>query len=82
MRGLINIQNNNNKCFRWCLVRCFSTLNKNPANIRNDDREFAKQLNFKVVKFPVHIKDYAKICRFWKITAVILFLNLDIKVSC
>lgn len=32
----------------------------NPADIRDDDKKFAKQLNFKVVTFPVHIKDYAK----------------------
>ena len=31
-------------------------VNKNQAKIRNDDREFVKQLNFKGVKFPVHKK--------------------------
>ena len=31
-------------------------VNKNQAKIRNDDREFVKQLNFKGVKFPAHKK--------------------------
>ena len=57
-------------------------LNQMLQYSKENDREFAKQHNFKVVKFPVLIKDYAKICRFWKITAVALFLNLDIKVLC
>ena len=49
MKGLINIQNKDNQCFIWCLVRYLKPVNKNPAKIRNIDREFAKQLNFKGV---------------------------------
>ena len=45
MDGLININNENNECFRWCLARYFNPVNKNSANIRNIDRVFAKQLN-------------------------------------
>ena len=33
-------------------------VNKNPAKVRNDDREFPKRINFKGVKFPVHKKSY------------------------
>ena len=36
-------------------------VNKNVANIRCVDKEFAKQLNFKGIKFPVNEEDYAKI---------------------
>ena len=54
MKGLINIQNEDNECFRWCLVRYLNPVNKNPVKILNVDKEFAKQLNFKGVKFPVH----------------------------
>ena len=43
MRELINIKSNNNECFRWCLVRYLNPVNKNPAKIRNNDREFSKQ---------------------------------------
>ena len=58
---MIYIQNEDYKCFRWCLVRYLIPVNKNPARIRNVDKKFAKQLNFKNIKFPVHKKDYVKI---------------------
>ena len=58
MNGLINIQNEDNECFRWCLVRYLNK--KNPEKIRNVDKEFAEQLNFKGIKFAVHKKGYAK----------------------
>ena len=61
MKGLINVQNEDNECFRWCLFRHVNPINKNPAKIRNIDKDFAKQLHFKRIKFPVHKKDYAKI---------------------
>ena len=60
MRGLINIDNKDNECFRWSFVRYFSPL-KNPAIIRNVDKKFAKQLNYKNVNFPVYKKEYSKI---------------------
>ena len=44
MRGLINIQNDDNECFRWCLLKYSSPVTKNPAKIRNIDREFASNL--------------------------------------
>ena len=47
MIELIDIQNNNNECFRQCLVRYVNPVRKNIAKIRNVDRVFAKQLNFK-----------------------------------
>ena len=36
-------------------------MRKYTANIRNIDNEFAKQLNFKGIRFPVHKKYFAKI---------------------
>ena len=58
---MINIQNEDNECFRKCLVRCLDPVDKNPATIKNIAREFAKQLNFKGIKFPFQKKDYAQI---------------------
>ena len=50
MKELIDIQNKDNECFKWWFVK------KKIAKIRNVDNEFAKQLDFKGVKFPVHKK--------------------------
>ena len=35
MKRLIYIQNEDNKCFRWCLVRELNLVNKTPAKIKN-----------------------------------------------
>ena len=35
-------------------------VNKNPAKIRNVDKESPKQLNFKGAKLHVHKKDYTE----------------------
>ena len=61
MKGLIkNIQNEDNECFRRCLVRHLNHVNKNPAKIRNFNIEFGKQLNCMGAKCPVHIKRLCK----------------------
>ena len=62
MRGLINIQNVDNECFRWCLVRYLNPVTKNVAKIGNVDITFAKQFNFKgSLKFLFNKKDYTKL---------------------
>ena len=53
MKGLINIQNEDSKCFKRCLDRYLNPEEKNPAIIRNIVIEFSKQLDFKNIKFPV-----------------------------
>ena len=45
-KGLINIQDEDNECFRWCLVRYFNPIKKNQAKITNVARE--KKLILKV----------------------------------
>ena len=60
MKGFIKNQNEDNECFRRQLVRYLNSVNYNPTKIRNVDKEFANQLNFKGIKFPVYTKDYAK----------------------
>ena len=49
-KGLINIKNiDDNECFKWCLVRYLRSKNYKA------DRDFAKKLDFKDIKFPVKI---------------------------
>lgn len=49
MKKLVNIKNEDEECFRWC-------LDKNSAIIRNIDIEYSKQLNFQGIKFAVQEK--------------------------
>ena len=55
-KGLINIQNiDDNKCFKWCLVRYLNPENHHPARITKADQDFGKTLDFKDIIFPVKI---------------------------
>ena len=69
MKALINIQNNDNKCFMGCHVRHLNSVDKNsgdfslknPGRIPKKDREVFKKFNYQGVDFPVYKKDYCKI---------------------
>ena len=60
-KGLINIKNDDNKCFLWCHVRHLNCVDKNLGRITKKDREIVKKLNYSGVDFPVSKKDYGKI---------------------
>ena len=60
MKGLINIQNDDNKCFLWCHVRHLNCDGKNLWRTKKD-KEIAEDLNFSGVNFPVSKKYYNKI---------------------
>ena len=61
MKGLINIQNNDNKCFLWCHVRHVNLIGKKLQRIRKIDEEIANKLNYSGIDFPVSKEDYPKI---------------------
>ena len=57
-KGLINIQNiDDNECFKWCLVRYLHPADHNLRRIKKANKNFAKKLDFKDIKFPVKIRD-------------------------
>ena len=59
---MINIQNiDDNEYFKWFLVRFLNSEDCNPARITKADKDFAKKLDFKDIKFPVKIRDIHKI---------------------
>ena len=45
-KGLINIKNNDQKCFLWCHVRHINPLKEHPERITKTDREIACSLNY------------------------------------
>ena len=57
-KGLINIKNNDQKCFLWCHVRHINPLKEYPERITKIDRKISCSLNY---KFPVEEKDFEKI---------------------
>ena len=60
-KGLINIKNDDNECFRWCHVRHINPVKKDPQRITQKDRGIAKTLDYSGVTFPVTIRDMSKI---------------------
>ena len=60
-KGLINIKNEDNECFRWCHIRHLNPQNKNPKRITKTDKNFIKQLDYSNIEFPVTVKQINKI---------------------
>ena len=75
--GLINTQNIDNECFKWCLVRYLNPADHNAGRITKADKDFAKKLDFKDIIFPVKIGDIHKIEK--RIPLALVFLTLKIK---
>ena len=57
-KGLINIKNNDNKCFLWCHVR---HEKKQPGRIRKEDKKLASNLNYEGIEFPILKNDYCRV---------------------
>ena len=60
-KGLINIKNNDHKCFLWCLVRHLTPVKLHPERITKTNKEFINDLNYDGVEFPVREKDFSNI---------------------
>ena len=55
-KGLINIKNNNQKCFLSCHVRHVNLIKIHPERITMNDRKIANGVDYDGVKFPVQEK--------------------------
>ena len=60
-KGLINMKNEDNECFRWCHIRHLNPQNKDPQRIKKSDKEYVKNLDYSGIEFPVTTKQYNKI---------------------
>ena len=63
MKVLLNIKNNDNKCFLWCHIRHLNLLKTHPERITKVDKKMVNDLDYEVIKFPVLKKHYRKIER-------------------
>ena len=61
MKGLINIRNNDNKCFLWCHITHLNPLKIHPERITKEDKNMINGLDYEGIKFPVSKKDHCKI---------------------
>ena len=74
-KGLINIKNTDNECFRWCHIRHLNPLKNHNERITARDKELVKTLDYSGVTFPVSIKDMKKILTSSDIPMKILILS-------
>ena len=58
LRNRIVIQGiDDNECFKWCLVWYLNPAYSYSGRITKAGKNFAKNLNFKDIKFPVKVRD-------------------------
>ena len=50
---LINIKNNDNKCFLWCHIKHLNLVEKNPQRIAKKDKETINKPDYEGSKFPI-----------------------------
>ena len=60
-KGLINIKNKDNECFRWCHIRHLNPQEKNPQRIKKEDKKMINELNYDEINFPLSQKHYNKV---------------------
>ena len=60
-KGIINIKNNDNECFRWCHIRHLLPQNEHPERIKKCDKKYVEKLDYSGIEFPVSVKQYNKI---------------------
>ena len=60
-KGLINLKNKDNECFRWCHIRHLNPQEKDPQRSKKDDKQYIKNLDYQGIKFPLNINQYNKV---------------------
>ena len=60
-KGLINMKNEDNECFRWCHIRHLNPQDKYPQRIKKSDKEYVNKLDYSGVEFPIAVKHYNRI---------------------
>ena len=61
VKGLINIKDNDNKCFLWIHVRHLNPLKIDPERITEADINMVNDVCYKDIEFLVSKKDYCRI---------------------
>ena len=60
-KGLINIKNKDDECFRWCHIRHLNPQEKDPQRIKKEDKKMINELNYDGIDFPLSQKHSNKV---------------------
>ena len=61
VKGLINMKNKDNECFRWCHIRHLNPQDNDPQRIKMTDKQYIEKLDYSSIEFPVTVKQINKI---------------------
>ena len=76
-KGLINIKNKDEECFRWCHIRHLNPQEKNAQRIKKRDKKTITKLNYDGIDFPLSQKHYNKVEKQNIITINVLAMKMD-----
>ena len=57
---IINMQNKDNKCFLWCVLRALNPHEQDPQRLDKKLKEKENSLNMEGMEYPVSLKDIDK----------------------
>ena len=60
-KGLINMKNEDNECFRWCHIRHLNPQDNHSERIKKTDKRYVEKLDYTGIEFPVTAKQYKRI---------------------
>ena len=60
-KGLINMKNEDEECFRWCHIRHINPQIKYPERIKKEGKKMINELNYDGIDFPLSQKHYNKV---------------------
>ena len=59
-KAIINMQNEDEHCFKWCITRALNPVNRDSERITKNLREQSENWNWTNIKFPVSLRDIDK----------------------
>ena len=60
-KGLINMKNKDEECYRWCHIRHLNPQIKYPERIKKEDKKMINELNYDGINFLLSQKHYNKV---------------------
>ena len=59
-KAVINLKNEDNQCFKWCITRALNPVDNHPERIDKKLRVQSEKINWEGIKFPVELTDIKK----------------------
>ena len=59
-KAVINMKNEDDECFKWCVARALNPVENHPERITQKLRKQAEELNWKGIEFPMEVNKIEK----------------------